>query len=455
MSTITLNSYNSTTGCLYFTIVATGPIAAVTVQKSTDNGVTWIGSTGGATSPRCGFTVSVPTLFRLRLENEGVLSNIISSDNQIIRTPIDEPNKIYFANSPVHLRLQNAAGDSTIQKAKVKLWIWNGQQNKILGLPSVNLQKNKISSTDNYINFEISDYLKAYLLNPEFGYNVNEFPAVSGQGVFWQIQSEIDGVVFDYPTKFATLGWLWNYEQNGLLNNYIVNHGSFGFEVEPVKWYNTNVPIYFKQGFVFGQSITECTSANMILMSEDIKTRIRCSRESCLIAYLDKRGLWDVFTPHGKIEVNNKVESVKYERGFRDPSKVNNSVSHSQNRDITAVSQTYTINTGSIDESNVQNVEELIYSPKVYLIRFSGKTVTEIQEGITIDSTFVTIDDSTITIDSAPTIPTQVPYFSEFQQIPVIIDDSDFVRKTLLNDKTKIDYQIKLTEANNKINNTK
>jgi len=42
---VVLNSYNSTTGCLDFTITGTPTPVAVTVQKSIDGGLTWINDT--------------------------------------------------------------------------------------------------------------------------------------------------------------------------------------------------------------------------------------------------------------------------------------------------------------------------------------------------------------------------------------------------------------------------
>jgi hypothetical protein len=99
----------------------------------------------------------------------------------------------------------------------------------------------------------------------------------------------------------------------------------------------------------------------------------------------------------------------------------------------------------------VDTIEELIYSPKVYLIKFNGRVNETFTLGITIDSTFVTIDDTNITIDSE-TAPTELNgFFNEFIQVPVIITNSNFDRKTRINDKNKIDYNIELEETNNKI----
>ena len=76
------------------------------------------------------------------------------------RTNIDNANDITFCNSPIHLMLQNADKDNTILSAVVYLWVWNGAQNKVLGTPNFTLKTDKISGSDTYINFEISDLIK-------------------------------------------------------------------------------------------------------------------------------------------------------------------------------------------------------------------------------------------------------------------------------------------------------
>jgi hypothetical protein len=467
--TVTLNEYNTTSGCLHFTIFGgpsestEGILTAAKVQKSLDNGINWIDYIAGWVSPRCGFPDDEPALYRIQLIPNGETSNIISSNGQIQRTPI---TKVTFVNSPVHLRIQNTLLDNTIRSCTVRVWIWTGSQEAILGNATVTYKKSIVSLGDDYIGLEISDVIKSYLEKPTsstsinqpaFGYNINTLPAITGQGIFFQVQADVTSVAgtetIDYPTNFATLGWLWDYEQNGLDNNNNIQYGSLGFPKSVVKWFNPNVPKYFKQSFVLDQEPATCTTSNMILLEVETKTKMRCTRDSSLIVYLDKRGLWDVFTPHGKISISNKVDSEISKRIFRDPSKINNSTTHSKSRIIANVDQLYTLNTGSIDESDVQRVEELIYSPKVYLIRFLGDIINELSPGLTIDSTYITVDDINITIDQTVTEPTQVPYFATFQQIPVIVEDSDFIRKTLLNDRSQIDYNIKLMTTTNKINN--
>ena len=136
------------------------------------------------------------------------------------RTLIDAANQITFCGSPIHLRLQNAAGDATIQSVFVYLWIWNGAQNKALTIPTRVLFKNKVSASDTYINFEIADFVRAFLETPDnalntnqpnFAFNLFSEAAITGQGVFWQIVTDITStagtVRNNYETNFSTLGY--------------------------------------------------------------------------------------------------------------------------------------------------------------------------------------------------------------------------------------------------------
>ena len=64
-----------------------------------------------------------------------------------------------------------------------------------------------------------------------------------GQGVFWQIvtdiESEADIVRNNYNTSFATLGYRWNYEQSYLGNNGTSEGRSNGYLGTIQRWYNT------------------------------------------------------------------------------------------------------------------------------------------------------------------------------------------------------------------------
>lgn len=57
---------DASAGCVTFTYNIPYIETAITVQRSTDSGVTWSDSTGSPTSPRCGFTTTAGNIFRLK-----------------------------------------------------------------------------------------------------------------------------------------------------------------------------------------------------------------------------------------------------------------------------------------------------------------------------------------------------------------------------------------------------
>ena len=386
------------------------------------------------------------------------------------RTNITTAAKITFANSPIHLRINNVAADSTIQSVVAYLWIWNGAQNKALATPNATLSKSKISVSDDYINFEVADVIKAYLINPlnalntnqpTFAYNELTNPAITGQGVFWQVIADVTSTAgveqIVYPTKFATLGYRWNYEQNLVGNNANNPNGAGGFLETVNKWYNPSIHNYISQAFNLSTTVGTATTANMVTVSDVVPTSpwLRCSKEPMLIVFLNKLGLWEMFTSHGKVSVKTKIDAKTSSRSFRDPSQIDNSYTHSRMREVTESLQTYSVNTGALTEDMNSTIEQIIYSPKVYLIKFKGDRQTGSTVGITIDHTYVTIDNTIITIDSQTVVEDGNGFFKTHQQIPVTVTNSDFGKKTRLNDKNQIDYTIEFEETTSKILNVR
>ncbi len=72
--------------------------------------------------------------------------------------------------------------------------------------------------------------------------------------------------------------------------------------------------------------------------------------------------------------------------------------------------------------------------------------------GITVDSTDVTVDNTTITADSTVITISDIGYYSTFVQIPVINTNNNFIRKTRINDKSSISYNLEFEQTNNYIN---
>ena len=382
------------------------------------------------------------------------------------RTDISTVRQITFCNSPIHIRAQNLAQNSSITKVILYLWIWNGAQNKVLGNPNYTLKKDKISNSDNYINFQISDLVKAFLITPDnalntnqptFVYNQASNPSITGQGVFWQLKADIYSgeslEVFTGETKFSTLGYRWNYEQNIIGNNGIDPNGNTGFIRTVNKWYNPKIHNYISQSFNLSTTVATGTTANLISVESVTPPSgwKRCSKDPALIVFLNKLGLWEMFTPHGKISTDTKLDSDTVNLGFRDPSKIDNTYTHSKGRLNLDVTQSYTVNTGLLDETMCDTVEQILYSPKVYFIKFKGDIITDEFIGITIDSTIITIDSTIVTIDSDVVGAEDVGFYFTHEQVPVIVTNSSFNLKSRINDKNSIEYNIQLEETNSKL----
>jgi hypothetical protein len=375
------------------------------------------------------------------------------------RTTISNQTDISFCNSPIHIRLNNAANDANILSAYVYLWVWSGNQNRTLGNPTQVLYAEKVSATDKYINFEISEYIKAFLVSPtdapntnqpNFAYNELVRPTVTGQGVFWQIVTDITSVSGtvrnNYRTSFATLGYRYDFENSAtvpysaILPNY-------------PRWFNPKIHNYFRQSFDFTKSVATATSSNLIAFEDVAPTGyLREALDPFLIVYLNKLGLWDCFTPDGKAVFDQKKTMATNNLSYRDPNRIDNSYVHSKLTDNFDIEQTITINTGSLYEDMVERVQQIVLSPKVYLIKFKGDVQTTTTVGITIDNALVTIDSLTIRIDSQTVTAESLGLYKTHRQIPVILKDTDFQIKNRVNDKNKIDYNLKFEVTTNLIN---
>jgi hypothetical protein len=373
------------------------------------------------------------------------------------RTPINGSSYISFVNSPINIDFYNTDFDATIQKVTLYLWIWQGAQNRTLGSPNYILKKDKVSASDKRITLEISSLIKT-TLNPIFVYNELTPPAIAGQATFyqWQVEVESEEVIEQSTgnTYLATLGYKWDYEQTYFAsNNGVARYGSFGFQMPVNLKFNPRIHDYQTQDFDFTKSVATATTDNLIIKTPITPTdaQEQCTRDSTLIVYLDKRGLFEMFTPHGKVVIDSKIENQITNKSYRSPNSVDNWFNPSKIKNSIDATQSFTINTGNLLEGDGQVIEEILLSPLVYLIRFKGDVNAVTTVGITIDDTFITIDDTVVTIDSVTVTDEKIGQFSIHQQIPVVVTDSAFLRKTRLNDKVEINYTIKMETTTNKI----
>lgn len=326
------------------------------------------------------------------------------------------------------------------------------------------LDKARVSNDDKYVSFEIQDYLKNDLIRkdnfnnvdfPVLLYHNTSLPYVQGMCLFYKYSyyayDETTSVAaINVTDKVATLGYRWRNEQNPFYGSFIGNANGFNVAETQIKKYAELIPYYAKQDFVFG---INRTSNNFIVTTKVTPTETVCVKEPLLFIYLDRNGLFQYITTVGKITINDETKRQESAKVFRDSAMINTESTHFKNTAIEEVFQTYTVNTGVLHESMNALIEELIYSSKIYLVRFYGDKFTSAQVGITVDNDIITVDNETITVDSDTITVGDVGYYSTYLQVPVTCVDSDFVKRTLINDKRDISYTLKFKETASKIKN--
>lgn len=351
--------------------------------------------------------------------------------------PITNISQIQPMNSPMFV---NLTSPNPFTHMVLYLWIWKGNLTApfVSGVdPNVILYKEKVSTTDTSVRFEISNYVKD-LITPDFLYSTGVGVHGTGEGVFFKyewtpifnpnnVNTPFVPPVTSSQTYFGTLGYMWNYENNQSLYPFAYNsvnedNMSFGFNTntQPSKGYDPSIKYYEYQFNTFGAA----TSSTMVLpyVLSPLSSDLVCAKEPFLIAYLDKRGLWAYFTPTGKVMVDVKSEKEAFSRTYRNPQLFNNARMHEKKELNRTAIQTYTVNTGIIREEQGQFIEEIINSPLVYLIEFKKTTG---QSGL----------------------------YNNWRSIPVTVATKDFNRKTRLNDKNKVSYTLKFEEASQKLRN--
>jgi len=373
-------------------------------------------------------------------------------------TTITTEDQIYLTGSPINLRIQNFNQDSTIKTARLELYIWNGNLNNPPIYPTHVLKADKVSKNDDYINFQVSEILASYIDKTKFAWiSGDSEPSLSGEAVFWQTKQIVtneNGTIetpYESLTNLATLGYRFDFEQIGTpLDNQPYN-GLIPINYE--RNYTERIN-YYQRSFDFTKSLLECTSENIIKSNQFTPTKTKCQLgDKYLVVYINRLGLWDYFTPYGKAVSSVKVTSDTNPRLYRNPNIINNNVNHSKIRSISETPQTITSNTGSLHEDMTEQVEEVILSPLIYLIEFTGETFTVINVGLTVDNTIVTVDSTLYTADNQTVTEEDLGYFSTFRQMPVICTSENFTKKTRLNDKQKINYDLTFEITTDRINN--
>lgn len=376
-----------------------------------------------------------------------------------ILTNVDSKAKIFFAMSPIHFNIQNEAQDSNIQNATIEVYIWRGFQTADLPA-SPNIVFNnigKISPNDNYIAIELHNEIKAFITssnlnknNPQWAYNTTGLPTTAGEGVYFHIVYKVDTEsVKQLGTYFATSGYRYSFEQKGGAYTTYDDQETFRKFAESINYDRCTINRTTSKETSQSGTGTNGMITQVALNPTDRKTQ---TGVKCLIAYVNRTGVWDTFTPFGKFVESIETTRDEYQSTFRNPLNVNSQIQHLKQNSAPKGKRKFQINTGLLDEANNYQIREILQSSKVYLVVFGGDVFTNVQTGITVDSTIVTVDNTSITVDSDTVTAEDIGFYSTFTQIPVKISNGNFLKKTRLNDKSSISYTIELEETNNFIN---
>lgn len=374
-------------------------------------------------------------------------------------TNISSRASIFFAQSPIHFNLQNEAGSAAIQKVTIEVYIWRGAQTANLPA-SPNIVFNdisKVSPGDNYIAIELHNEIKAYITssnlnknNPQWSYNTTTKATTAGEGVYFHIVYKVDlESVKQLGTYFATTGYRYDFEQKGGYYTTFEDTETFRKYAGSINYDRSTINLTT----VAASSQSGSGTNGMILQQTiDPGVRLRQTGVPCLIAYVDRNGLWSTFTPFGKVVETTPIKRDEFSSSFRSPLTVNSQIQHLKQNGAPRGNRKFAINTGLIDEKNNYQVREILQSSKIYLVLFGDVVFQAIQEGITVDSTVVTVDNTAITIDSAPVTAANIGFYSKYTQIPVKINNDSLLILTRLNNKSSISYTLDLEATNNTIN---
>lgn len=376
-----------------------------------------------------------------------------------ILTPVNSKAKIFFARSPILFNIQNDLADASIKKATIEVYIWRGFQQANLPTSPTLIFKDiaKISKDDNYINISLHNEIKAFITssnlnknNPQWAYNATDKPTTSGEGVYFHIVYKVDTETDkQLGTFFATLGYRYNFEQVGGGFTSYEDAQQFRFYAKSINYDRSTIN---RTTSVATSQSGSGTNGMINQQSLNPSNRATQTGVKCLIAYINRVGLWDTFTPFGKFEETTDVKKDENDASFRDPLNVNSQIQHFKQFNSLTLNRKFQINTGLIEESNNYQIRELIQSSKLYLVIFEDDVFTDVSVGLTVDSTMVTVDNTNITVDNDVVTLQNIGFYSKFTQIPVRCMNNSFVKKTKLNNKSSISYTLEIEEANNLIN---
>lgn len=348
-------------------------------------------------------------------------------------------NQIDLAGSPVYCRIPKFITGTPIRYVLITLRVWQGSYDRSTITKEYYIPpfyREFYSATELFI--DVAPYIQS-ILNSDYYYYGNNLTIPMNELCFWQVTSvEVDmnynnvpGTSFNNGIRAATLGYDWRYEVD---RTYLPINGGDGFDsvvdnlfwIQGVKYFRSQI------------NLNVATSQQMVTRVEtplDLHY-LTCVKEPYIVVYRNKQGLWSQFTPTGKVVQSSEISGDKYLKTYSKSTNAYLPYNQPAKRINIVVEDTFTINTGVLTPDMVDVIEEIVYSDCVFLVRFNPN-VTPLP--VTIDSTITTIDNTNITIDAV----SSTSLYTDFEQIAVVIDETNFIRKNNYNDKGKVNYTIK------------
>lgn len=454
---ITILNYDKITGEIIFDCEYGDNYNGFFILESVDNGINFnIKYTTNEAGILVGYFFQANAVIKLQSRSNGSFSNEFQlATSSVVLTDISSRSSIFFAQSPIHFNLQNENKDNSIQSVSVEVYIWRGFQTADLPTtPNIVFNNiKKISPADDYIAIEISEEIKAFITtsnlnksNPQWAYNATASATTSGEGVYFHLVYRVDAEsTKQLGTYYATIGYRYDFERRPYTDftspetfrRYAnaINYDRFGFNLNTVKETSFSG---------VGGMITQTVPTGL---NRETQTGVKC-----LIAYINRVGLWETFTPFGKFTESIDAKRDSYSINFRNPLNVNSQIQHQQQTGAPKGVRKFTINTSLIDERNNYQVLEMLQSPKLYLVIFENDVFVNESVGLTVDSTLVTVDNTAITVDEDNVTSENIGFYSKFVQIPIKNNTTNYLKKTKLNDKSSISYTLEFESTSNFIN---
>lgn len=349
-------------------------------------------------------------------------------------TSVIDKDDFILARSPYYVTYNAPA--SAFDYCTVEVFLWTGN-NITPSTPNYTLTAYKAKSTDDFVWFELSDYIKSFL-NPKldttwysnFGITADStiitadstgltadtnYLTVSGINAFNEVcwarfiirsYKLTLGVGLLYetiqsPLKVATLGYGFHTEGNN-------PKPPTNVLIDPVDKYSTNTSINYNTSIRATASNT-----NNIIERNLVETNYKIfsnGHRELQILYLNKFGVWDsmLFNRVAKRSSEIKSETSQFYQRRPDNYSIYAPTTRTSNINVT---EEWILNTELLNERQNWYIEELINSDRWYLLN---------QE--------------------------------EFSLIPVVLDEKRFDEKLGIYEKAKIQWTLKFKSANSKIN---